>query len=90
MQTKPSLIIIKMGTMANIRAVTKFLQQVIKMSIELDEIEDDELEEEQAMPTFEHSIICANVVTELRLYLRGKNLGRVAESSAEYCFLDKA
>ncbi len=53
------------------------------------ELEPQELEEdEQDITTFEHSIICANLISELRNFLKGKNLGRVAESSAEYRFLE--
>jgi Uma2 family endonuclease len=44
--------------------------------------------EEESMPTFEHAIICSNLNSYLNTFLRGKNLGRVADSSAEYRFLN--
>jgi Uma2 family endonuclease len=44
--------------------------------------------EEERMPTFEHGIICTNLSGELRNFLKGKNLGRVVDSSVEYRFLE--
>jgi Uma2 family endonuclease len=59
------------------------------MTIETDsELDEEELEDDE-MGTFEHSIICTNIITELNIFLKGKKLGRVADSSAEYRFLDK-
>lgn len=53
--------------------------------LELEELEEDEL----PMGTFEHGIIGTNISTELRNFVKGKNLGRVADSSAEFRFLQK-
>jgi Uma2 family endonuclease len=59
------------------------------MTTETDlELESEEFEDEK-MGTFEHSVICINIITELSFFLKGKNFGRVADSSAEYRFLDK-
>ncbi len=57
------------------------------MAIELDLVlEADELEEE-ALATFEHGVICSNIIGELRGFLKGKSLGRVVDSSPEYRFM---
>ena len=45
--------------------------------------------EEDAMPTVEHGIICTNIITALNIFLKGKSLGRVLDSSVEYRFLDQ-
>ena len=49
----------------------------------------EELDEEDYMPTFEHSVIEANISTELRNFVKDKNLGRVTGSSAEYRFMEQ-
>lgn len=56
---------------------------------EIEELSDlyDEEDEEEDMPTFEHGIISLNLGSELRSFLKGKNLGRVVDSSVEYRFL---
>ncbi len=61
------------------------------MTIEIyaPEIIDEELEEDDDMPTFEHGIIETNISAELYSFLKGKNLGRATASSAEYRFRNK-
>jgi len=44
--------------------------------------------EEERMPTYEHGIICTNLIGELSSFVKGKNLGRVLDSSVEYRFLE--
>jgi Uma2 family endonuclease len=44
--------------------------------------------EEDRMPTVEHGIICTNISTALNLFLKGKGLGRVLDSTVEYRFLE--
>ncbi|NWJ95694.1 MAG: Uma2 family endonuclease [Chloroflexi bacterium] len=44
--------------------------------------------EEENMPTVEHGVICTNIITALNLFLKGKGLGRVLDSSVEYRFLE--
>lgn len=62
----------------------------ISMATELQwELDTDALEEEE-IPTFEHGVICSNVIGELRAYLKGKSLGRVVDSSPEYRFLQSS
>lgn len=54
------------------------------------EAHNEELEEELAYKsTFEHGVIEANLTAELRNFLKGKSLGRVSGSSAEFRFLEK-
>ncbi|NWJ95371.1 MAG: Uma2 family endonuclease [Chloroflexi bacterium] len=53
---------------------------------ELDLAEASEEEEDEPMPTAEHSFICVNISTELNNFLRGKKLGRVFDSTLEYRF----
>ena len=48
---------------------------------------EDEVEED--LPTFEHGLICANLSRELGNFLKGKNLGRVVDSTPEYRFLTR-
>jgi Uma2 family endonuclease len=55
--------------------------------LELAEVSENENEEEEEpMPTAEHSFICANIITELNIFLRGKKLGWVFDSTLEYRF----
>jgi len=54
--------------------------------LDLNSIADES--EETEMATFEHGVICGNIIGELRAYLKGKNLGRVVDSSPEYRFLE--
>ena len=53
--------------------------------LELAEASEDE-EEDEPMPTAEHSFICVNISTELNNFLRGKKLGWVFDSTLEYRF----
>jgi Uma2 family endonuclease len=46
--------------------------------------------DDEDMATFEHGIICSNLIGELQLFLKGKNLGRVVDSSPEYRYLQQA
>src|SRR5438045_4096389 len=60
------------------------------MATEIYEVKDQEEElEEDYLPTFEHGVIEANIEAELRIFLKGKKLGRVTGSSAEFRFLAK-
>ena len=64
------------------------------MSIELelykDELDLDEREQdEHHMSTLEHSAIASTINREIGIFLKGKNVGRVFDSSAEYRFLLK-
>jgi Uma2 family endonuclease len=54
--------------------------------LDLAEASENDEEEEEPMPTAEHSFICVNISTELRLFLRGKKLGGVFDSTVEYRF----
>ncbi|MEI6047196.1 MAG: Uma2 family endonuclease, partial [Chloroflexota bacterium] len=54
--------------------------------MELAEASESEDEEDEPMPTAEHSFICANLITELNIFLRGKNLGWIFDSTLEYRF----
>ncbi|MEI6047197.1 MAG: Uma2 family endonuclease, partial [Chloroflexota bacterium] len=56
--------------------------------LELAEASEEDEEEEKPMATFEHGIICSNLIGELRNFINGKNLGRVVDSSVEYKFLE--
>jgi Uma2 family endonuclease len=44
--------------------------------------------EEEKMPTFEHGIICTNIILQIGSFIAHKNLGRVLDSSVEYRFLE--
>ncbi len=57
------------------------------MSAEL-ELYEQELEQ-PFRSTLEHSAIISNINREIGLFLKGKNLGRVFESSAEFRFMNK-
>jgi Uma2 family endonuclease len=57
------------------------------MTAELEILADEDLLED--MPTFEHGIICTNLSSEIRSFIKGKNLGRVVDSTPEYRFLEK-
>jgi Uma2 family endonuclease len=57
------------------------------MSVEL-ELYEEELDQAE-ISTLEHSLIASTINREIGLFLKGKNLGRVFESSAEYRFLEK-
>ncbi len=48
----------------------------------------EDLEDDEYLPTFEHGVIESNISAELRFFLKGKNLGRVSCSSAEYRYLE--
>ncbi len=52
------------------------------------ELYEEELEQAD-MSTLEHSIIGSNINREIGMFLKGKNLGRVFESSAEFRFLER-
>jgi Uma2 family endonuclease len=56
------------------------------MTAELEILADEENLED--MPTFEHGIICINISSEIRAFSKGKNLGRVVDSTPEYRFLE--
>lgn len=57
------------------------------MSAEL-ELYEEELEQAD-MSTLEHSAIASTINREIGLFIKGKNMGRVFDSSAEYRFLEK-
>ena len=60
------------------------------MSAEL-ELYEEALEQANShMSTLEHSTIAITISSEIRSFIKGKNLGRVFDSSAEYRFLEKA
>ena len=42
--------------------------------------------EDETMPTVEHSFICVKIITTLNLFLTGKGLGWVFDSTLEYRF----
>ncbi|NWJ98573.1 MAG: Uma2 family endonuclease, partial [Chloroflexi bacterium] len=46
--------------------------------------------EEETMPTFEHGVICTNIILQIGNFIAHKNLGRVLDSSVEYRFLEKS
>lgn len=48
-----------------------------------------ELVEEDAMPNFEHGMICSRLIQHLRNYASAHNLGEVLDSSPEYRFLKR-
>lgn len=54
----------------------------------LDFEEISELEDEE-MSNPEHSIIAANIIGEIRPYLKGKKIGRVFDNSNEYRYLPR-
>ncbi len=58
------------------------------MSSEL-ELYEQELKQ-FGIATLEHSTIAATIITELKIFLKAKNLGRVFDSSAEYRFLENS
>jgi Uma2 family endonuclease len=61
------------------------------MATEIYQVQDQEEElEDEYMPTFEHGVIEANIGAELRSFLKGKNLGRVTSSSAEFRFVENS
>ncbi|NWJ97112.1 MAG: Uma2 family endonuclease [Chloroflexi bacterium] len=53
--------------------------------LELAEASESE-EDEESMPTIEHSFICAKIITALNNFLAGKTLGWVFDSTLEYRF----
>jgi Uma2 family endonuclease len=52
------------------------------------ELYEQELEQPE-MSTLEHSVIASTINREIGLFLKGKNLGRVFDGSAEYRFVEK-
>jgi len=67
------------------KSLERSFSVVSKYELELAEASESE-EDEESMPTAEHSSICANIITELNNFLRGKKLGKVFESTLEYRF----
>jgi Uma2 family endonuclease len=59
------------------------------MSVELWDITDEEAEEFEDMPNFEHGILSTNISRHLGNYLATEKLGRVVDGSPEYRFLTK-
>ena len=62
------------------------------MSTQLETIQkpfydDEDEEDEEYIPTLAHGVIIINLASEIRNYIKGKSLGRVADSSVEYRFL---
>jgi Uma2 family endonuclease len=59
------------------------------MVVELDflDLEEQVEDETESIATLEHSTICHKLAFKLGLFIEGKDLGRVFESSAEYRFL---
>lgn len=55
--------------------------------LDLREILAEDEEDEAYMPNLEHGVISLNLGSELRTFLKGKNLGRAVDSSTEYRFL---
>jgi Uma2 family endonuclease len=53
--------------------------------LELAEASEDD-EDDEPMPTAEHSLICVNISTALNIFLTGKKLGWVFDSTLEYRF----
>jgi Uma2 family endonuclease len=61
------------------------------MAMELETLDYDVIEEseQEEMSNPEHSVIAANLIGELRPFLKGKQIGRVFDCSNEYRYLPK-
>jgi Uma2 family endonuclease len=57
--------------------------------VELEEELEEEEQDEPTMTTPEHSLIAINIGSEIRNYIKGKNLGLAFDSGVEYRYLPK-